>query len=76
MQLNYTLTGTVEVPEGSTLNPTSTGIILPDGTSLKLWESWEREASEDEFADLSYDDLVALGIHYDGDMTCFEITEA
>jgi hypothetical protein len=73
MQVNYQLTGTIEVPEGATLNSAGTAIILPSGESLKLWEAWEvHHAGEDDHTDPTYEDLVKLGIHYDTLSISFE----
>lgn len=64
MKFNYQLTGTIDVTEGSRLNATGTAIILPDGKTLRLWEAWECHlADEDDHTDLSYADLVRIGIH-------------
>lgn len=74
MNINYTLSGSIEVPDGSTLTDTGTGITLPDGRVLKLWEGWEIHSTnlEEEPTDVSFDELSALGCHYDGDMARFE----
>lgn len=73
MKINYQLTGTIDVPEGSRLNAIGTAIILPDGNTLRLWEAWERHlADEDDHTDLSYADLVEIGIHYDTLAAAFE----
>ena len=75
MKFNYQLTGTIDVTEGSRLNATGTAIILPDGKTLRLWEAWEYHlADEDDHTDLSYGDLVEIGIHYDTLSTAFEET--
>lgn len=75
MKFNYQLTGTIDVPEGSRLNTIRTAIILPDGNTLRLWEAWERHiGDEDDHADLSYADLVEIGIHYDTLSIAFEET--
>ena len=75
MKFNYQLTGTIDVTEGSRLNATGTAIILPDGKTLRLWEAWECHLGhEDDHADLSYADLVEIGIHYDTLSTAFEET--
>ena len=75
MKFNYQLTGTIDVPEGSRLNAIGTAIILPDGKTLRLWEAWECHlADDDDHADLSYADLVEIGIHYDTLSTAFEET--
>ena len=73
VQFSYQLTGTIEVPEGSQINPAGTGIILPDGKTLKLWEAWEaHHTGDDDHIDLTYADLAELGIHYDTMTTAFE----
>ncbi len=75
MKFNYQLTGTIDVPEGSRLNATGTAIILPDGKTLRLWEAWEGHLTdEDDHTDLSYADLVRIGIHYDTLAAAFEET--
>lgn len=68
---SYTMTGTIEVPEGSTLNATDSGIILPNGTTLKVWEQWEQEEA-DEYVDLRYEDLSELGGYFQTDCVTFE----
>ena len=75
MKFNYQLTGTIDVTEGSRLNATGTAIILPDGKTLTLWEAWASHPTEEEaHTDLSYADLVRIGIHYDTLSTAFEET--
>ena len=75
-QYSYTLTGWIDVPEGSTLNETGTGIVLPCGRTLKIWESLElSNADQSEHEDLSFDDAYEMDIHYDGDMCRFENDE-
>lgn len=71
MMIDYTLSGTIQVPDGSKLNPTRSGIILPDGKLLKLWEAWELN----EDADISASDLEELGCWHDGDPATFEERE-
>ena len=59
MNINYTLRGSIEVP---------------DGTTLKLWEQWEHHVSDDEDpVDLTYQDLLDKDCFYDGAMAEFEI---
>ena len=73
MQLNYTLSGSIIVPEGSKLNETRSGIILPDGRTLKLWEALELNDTDDGTCeDISFDQAAEMGIHYDGDVCRFE----
>lgn len=74
MIINYTLTGSIEVPDGSTLTDTTTGITLPDGRTLKMWEAWEIHPADtdEEPSDISYQELLDLGCFYDGDMARFE----
>lgn len=73
MQINYTLTGAAEVPEGSRINAAGTAIMLPGGKTLKLWEAWElHHTGEDDHTDLSYADLAQLGVHYDTSLALFE----
>ena len=67
MNINYTLTGTIEVPAGSRLSASGTSIVLPDGERLMLWEAWEI----DEGKDLTYDELAAIGCSYDAPMAKF-----
>ena len=68
----YTLSGTITVPEGATLNATKTGIILSDGNTLKLWEAAEIIDKNEDTRDLSHDECIDMDIDYDGDMTRFE----
>lgn len=70
---SYHLSGTIEVPEGSKLSDTGTGIVLPSGDTLRLWEQLELTNSEkDEYRNLTYDELDRMGIFYDGEMCEFE----
>ena len=46
MLIEYTITGTIEVPEGSILKEPRT-IVLPDGNILKLWTAVELNEIED-----------------------------
>ena len=75
MKFNYQLTGTIDVPEGSRLNALGTAIVVHAGTTIRLWEAWERHLTdEDDHTDLSYAELVDIGIHYDTLSTAFEET--
>lgn len=70
---SYRLNGTIEVPDGSKLNDTATGIILPDGKEIKLWEAVEMcTPGGDDHRDLSSIECERRGIFYDGDMCEFE----
>lgn len=77
MRFNYTLTGAIEVPEGSMLTESGSGIVLPNGKALKVWESWELHTpGEDDHEDLTFDQVLALGCFYDGDSSRFEEVES
>ena len=54
MIIHYTLTGSIEVPEGSKLSETENAIILPNGDWLKPFEVWELN----DLDDLTYDRLA------------------
>lgn len=76
MRYTYTLSGAVEVPEGSTLNETSSGVILPDGRTFKLWEVGELYTigadTDDRYDDISADEAGEIGIFWDGDVCRFD----
>lgn len=75
-EFSYAIRGAISVPDGSKLNDTGTGIILPDGKQIKLWEQVEISTlGEDDERNLDYDELEGLGIFYDGDMCEFEERE-
>jgi hypothetical protein len=72
---HYSLNGSILAPAGSKLTDTGTGIVLPDGNILKIWEQLELQTPGDDGTDpydISYDQAVDMGIHYDGDMCRFE----
>ena len=71
-RFHYTLSGTIEVPEGTVLNETGTGLVLSDGKVIKLWEAVEIDDGTDDFETLSFAEAAQMGIHYDGDMARFE----
>lgn len=75
MFINYTLRGTIKVPEGSHLNDHETGIILPNGTTLKLWEQWELNRDDEDHHDLTTIELELLGCFYDGEPVTLEVIE-
>lgn len=76
MILDYTLTGRIVVPDGSKLTATGTGITLPDGRVLKIWEQLELgDANGECCRELDYSDAAEKGIFYDGDMVQFEIVD-
>ena len=76
MRYTYTLRGAVEVPEGSTLNETSSGIVLPDGRTFKLWEVGELYTigadTDDRYDDIGADEAGEMGIFWDGDVCRFD----
>lgn len=73
MNIHYQLTGSVEVPDGSRLSDTATKIILPDGSTIKLWEAWERHLpAEDAYSTLTHDEMCALGIFDETGTRIFE----
>jgi hypothetical protein len=72
MIFHYTLRGSIQVPEGSTLNATGSTIVLPDGQNLQLWESWETNRDDENHKDISYKELLDMGCFYDGNMAQFE----
>lgn len=63
VEMTVTVTDSISVPEGSTIEIAPTGmtsaIKLPDGTILKPWIVYER--NEDE--NLTYDQLVQIGCY-------------
>lgn len=76
--VHYTVRGAVVLPEGARLNDTSTGILLADGRMLKVWEQFELHDAEDkdEPRNLSYEEVMELGLFYDGDTAEYEEVEA
>jgi hypothetical protein len=67
---DYTLRGRLVAPAGSKLNDTGSGIILPDGREIKIWEQLEISTpNEDDHRNLAYDELEGMGLFYDGDCT-------
>jgi hypothetical protein len=71
---NYQLAGSVVAPAGSKLTDTGTGIILPDGNVVKIWESLELLPKGDDVdaRDLSFTEASDMGLWYDGDMARLE----
>lgn len=61
MIINYTLTGSIEVPEGSKLSETETAIILPNGDWIKPWDIWELN----DVQDLTYDQLAERDCYWE-----------
>lgn len=57
MIVEYTITGTIEVPEGSTVKGPRT-IVLPDGNIIKLWTAVELNETDD----LTYGQQADKGI--------------
>lgn len=60
MLIEYTITGTIEVPEGSTVKSPRT-IVLPDGNVLKLWTAVELN----DWEDLTWSQKQDMGIALD-----------
>lgn len=75
MMISYTLRGLIDAPEGSKLNETRSGILLPNGETLKLWESWEVNIDDENHRNLEYTEMVERQLFYAGEMIEFEITE-
>lgn len=72
MIFHYTLQGSIMVPEGSTLNKAGTGINLPGGETLKLFECWEVNVNDENHRNLEYTEMCERHCYYDGGMTRFE----
>lgn len=73
MLLSYRLSGQIEVPDGSRINKTGSGVILPNGKEIKIWEQLEISTpGEDDHRNLEYDELEGMGIFYDGDCCEFD----
>jgi hypothetical protein len=71
---DYVLRGRLMAPAGTKLNPTGSGIILPDGREVKIWEQLEIHTPDtDDHHDLISVEAEELGLFYDGD--CAELTE-
>ena len=70
MIINFTLAGTVEVPDGSELVGPRT-IRLPDGQYIKLWTSVELN----EERDLDYKEMMALDIDLEEVSAELEVSE-
>lgn len=65
-RFHYTIRGAIDVPEGSKLEGNS--IVLPDGATIKAWETFEYHSAEgDEPVDKTLDELMEMGCFYDGD---------
>lgn len=75
--IHYTIRGAIVLPEGARLNDAGTGILLADGKMLKVWEQFELHDAEDEddTRNLTYDEVTALGVFYDGDTAEYEEAE-
>ncbi len=70
---HYTVTGSLIAPKGSALDERETGVILPDGQLLKVWEGFELHPGGDvDPVDISFDDMSARGLHYDGEPAQWE----
>lgn len=68
---SYALRGTLVAPAGTTL--INTGLRLPDGDILKVWEQFElHPADGSDPVDLTFDELSKMGCFYDGDMAQIE----
>ena len=75
MNVHYHLTGSVEVPDGLHLSETETAIVLPDRSTIKLWEAWERhDPCSDDYITLSYDQMCALRLFGETASVTFEET--
>lgn len=63
VEMTVTVTDTISVPEGSTIEIAPTGITsairLPDGTILKPWIIYERDEEEN----LTDDQLIEIGCY-------------
>jgi hypothetical protein len=69
---DYAIRGRLMAPTGTKLNDTGSGIILPDGREVKLWETLEIcTPDQDDHRDLSALEAEKLGLFYDGD--CCEV---
>jgi hypothetical protein len=65
---DYAIRGRLMAPAGTRLNDTASGIILPDGREVKLWETLEiNTPGEDDYRDLTAIEAEELGLFYDGD---------
>lgn len=61
--VHYTVRGGMDCPPGSVANPAGSGVVLPDGRILKVWEAFELQDG-DQCRDLDSAELSALGITY------------
>lgn len=57
MLIEYTITGSIELPEGSIIKEPRT-IVLPDGNIIKLWTAVELNETDD----LTYGQQADKGI--------------
>jgi hypothetical protein len=72
-EFHFTIRGMVTAPEGSTLSDAGTGITLPSGHVLKVWECFEIMEPEGEGRDIKADALFEeFQISTDAGMTEFE----
>jgi hypothetical protein len=63
---DYAIRGRLMAPAGTRLNDTASGIILPDGREIKIWEQLELREGDD-YRDLTAIEAEELGLFYDGD---------
>jgi hypothetical protein len=73
---DYMISGRLMAPAGSKLNPTGSGVILPDGREIKLWEQLEiNTPGEDDHENMDLNEAADLGIFYDGDCCEFDAVD-
>lgn len=64
-QFDYTVRGGFTAPAGTRLNERGNGVILPDGSELKIWEVFEHHPAQPEPKNLTFDEAAALGVNYE-----------
>ncbi len=61
---DFTVRGTIAVPVTWRLNDAATGLILPDGSQIRIFAAFEHGADE-HYADTNEAQLAAFGAFYD-----------
>jgi hypothetical protein len=70
---NYTVRGGIAAPAGSRLDDNATGIRLPNGDIIKVWEQFELHPVDgSDPRDLTSRELEEMGCFYDGDLAELE----
>ncbi|WP_037500627.1 hypothetical protein [Sphingomonas jaspsi] len=68
---NWALRGALVAPVGSELTETGSGVRLPNGDIVRVWDVIAIQSGDDE-RDLTHSEAEALGIFIDGDLPTFD----